>query len=129
VEQILHPYYDDVTISKWLFAEVIEGSSALFKFFVIETSSYSPLMNARINYHFNALNLGSLYRTQAINELDNIRWGLSEIFKRSNANEVQKHLETEFQSRFNNNINSWQTAMYQAMINSYWFCNGGFNNK
>jgi hypothetical protein len=39
---------------------------------------------------------------------------------------VKQHLLIESQTYFRKHINSWQTAMFQALAASDWYCNGGF---
>ncbi len=126
-EQTLHPYYDDATSEQWLFAEVIEDTPVSIRFFVKDIDEWSDVLNARIKTHFNIYDLGSLYISQAGTELANIRLQLNNILEKSSAENVREHLLESFQSRNNNHRNSWQTAMYIAMADNEWFCNGGFN--
>lgn len=126
-EQTLHPYYDDVTSEQWLFSEVIEDTPVSIRFFVKDVNDWSDALNARIKYHFNIYGLASLYTSQAATELANIRSQLNNILVKSNAENVREHLLESFHSRNNNHRNSWQTAMYKAMADNEWFCNGGFN--
>ncbi len=126
-EQTLHPYYDDATSDQWLFAEVIEDIPVSIKFFVKDVDDWSDALNARIKTHFNLYGLASLYISQAGTELANIRAQLNNILEKSSAENVREYLLESFQSRYNNHRNSWQTAMYRAMADDEWFCNGGFN--
>jgi len=126
-EQTLHPYYDDATSDQWLFSEVVEDTPVSIRFFVKDVNDWSDALNARIKAHFNIYGLGSLYTSQAGTELANIRSQLNNILVKSNAENVREHLLESFQSRNNNHRNSWQTAMYKAMADNEWFCNGGFN--
>lgn len=126
-EQTLHPYYDDATSEQWLFSEVLEDTPVSIRFFVKDVDDWSDVLNARIKAHFNIYGLGSLYTSQAGTELANIRSQLNNILVKSNAENVREHLLESFKSRNNNHRNSWQTAMYKAMADNEWFCNGGFN--
>ena len=126
-EQTIHPYYDDITENRWLFAEIIESTPASVRFFLKFEGNWTDTMKARVQKHFDVFELESLYISQSGTELANIRSQLNNILEKSNANEVRNHLLEGFDSRHENHVNSWQTAMYEAMAISEWFCNGGFN--
>jgi len=126
-EQTLHPYYDDVTTDQWLFATVVEDAPASIRFLVRLNNNLNDVLKDRIHNHFNIFGLGSLYASHAGVELANIRNQLRNILIKVGADGVQEHLEDSFRSRYSNHINSWETAMYQAIANNTWFYNGGFN--
>ena len=125
-EQTLHPYYDDTTKHRWLYASVLETAPASIRFFVEVQESSDGVLRARIESHFNTFKLGALYAAHAGAELANIRAQLEDIHSMAGAEAVREHLETGAESRRRNHANSWQTAMYSAMTSSRWFCNGGF---
>lgn len=124
--QTLHPYYDNLPNEQWLYADVIETSPAAIRFFVNAPPNWNDILKARVQYHFVTLNLGSLYVSQAATELANIRGQLISLFNKGGEVAVREHLNEAASSRRENHINSWQTAMYQALANSDWFCRGGF---
>jgi len=126
-EQTLHPYYDDVTRHQWLFAEVVETSPASFQFFVRDVIAYDDELNRRISYHFNALELNVLYASQTGAFVSDIRYRLVDLHAQAGMAEVRSYLQEEEVTRGRNNINSWQRAMFQALAQSDWFCDGGFN--
>lgn len=125
-EQILHPYYDDVSHHQWLMAEVVEDIPASLNFFVHPCNAWSAVVNARIRFHFDTLKLGVLYASQAGTELANIRFLLKKISSELGPDGVRRHLTDCYESRLENQTNSWQTAMYAAMAQNDWFCQGGF---
>ena len=126
-EQTLHPYYDDVTTHQWLFAEVRETSPASFRFFVKNVAAFDEELNARINYHFETLELSFLYASQTGAFVSDIRHRLIDLHDRAGMVEVRSYLREEEETRSRNNINSWQRAMFQALADSDWFCDRGFN--
>lgn len=127
-EQTLHPYYDDVTTHQWLFSEVRETSPASFRFFVRSVAEFDEELNARIKYHFKTLELNVLYASQTGAFVSDIRHRLIDLHARGGMNEVRSYLREEEESRTRNYINSWQRAMFQALADSDWFCEGGFNS-
>ncbi|EKZ9001014.1 hypothetical protein RFA51_002118 [Vibrio fluvialis] len=126
-EQLLHPYFDDVTAHQWLFAEVKETSPASFRFFVKDVAEFNDELNSRIKYHFKTLELNILYASQTGAFTSDIRYRLIDLHNKGGMEEVRSYLREEEESRIRNNINSWQRAMFQALAASDWFCDGGFN--
>ena len=126
-EQTLHPYFDDLTNVRWLFADVEQSHPLSMVFRASPVAGLSPILASRIARHFDMFNLGDLYASHAAEELSNIRYGLHLVATGTNAaNDLLAHLEREAQSRSALYQNSWQTAMYEALAQSDWFCDGGF---
>lgn len=125
-EETLHPYFDNIEDYIWLIAEVNHTSPPTFSFSISPPAHWGQLLIDRVNYHFNSLNLSPLYAVQAAVELNNINFGLQEIFESYGSVGVEDHLSRQARSRYHVNKNSWQTALYLAMSNNEWFCNGGF---
>lgn len=127
-DEILHPYFDNVEDDLWLKAEVNRSSPASLTFFVDPPSTWDKLLQDRVIYHFDSLQLNTLYGSEAATELNNIRFQLHEQFSIGGESAVRLHLEGAARSRQNAYTNSWQTAMYIAISNCDWFCNGGFRD-
>ena len=51
---------------------------------------------------------------------------LRQDFDNGGAAAVRVELEYQWESRQANRVNSWQTATYEALAESDWFCDGGF---
>jgi hypothetical protein len=83
-------------------------------------------LNARIAYQFGLLGLANLYSSQAARETTDIRQNLQRHFDFGGVTAVRAELEFQWESRRANLINSWQTATYEALAESDWFCDGGF---
>jgi HNH endonuclease len=125
-EAILHPYFDDVEQDRWLGAETLEGKPAVVRFFVRSVERWDEVKQARMQRHFKTLKLAALYASNAADELQNLRLGLSRIFRSGGVDGVQAHLRDAAESRAAVHVNSWQTAMYTALVGSDWYCRGGF---
>lgn len=126
-EQTLHPYFDDVEGAQWLFAEVIEVAPAAIRFFAQPPNESGAIKVNRIKHHFQAFKLGALYTSYAAEELTNIRYSLEKIFPLTGADGVRAHLQIQRDSYKAAHLNSWQTAMYGALVASAWYCAGGFS--
>lgn len=123
--EIIHPYYDDISDQQYLFASVNEISPPSLQFY-IKTSPVETMIEKRLKVHFNLFELNDLYSSHAAEELSGIQYRLSKLHRSNGMASVQEHLYEEYQSQFMNNKNSWKTAMYKALSESHWFCNGGF---
>jgi hypothetical protein len=125
-EVTIHPYFDDLSDDTWLEARVIQTKPAAVSFHVAEPPGWSSLMGTRARYHFDLFKLPSLYSAQAASELSGIRFALATVNGSDGADGVKRHLTLQAKSRRRASKNSWQTATYQALADSPWFCAGGF---
>lgn len=126
-EQTLHPYYDDVVDDQWLWATVICDTSTSVTFFVSPPVHWNQVIKDKVYYHFDKLHLNALFISQAGSRMSSMKARLKRLFEQAGASAVEYHLREEFDSSNEVHKNSWETAMYQALANSAWFCNGGFN--
>jgi len=125
-EETLHPYYDDVEKDIWLKTRVIQSTTPSIQFFVDAPPNWDQLLKHRTEFHFDSLSLDDLYSIEAATELAIIEEQLKSYFVRDGVAGVQNFLLESAGSRQKFNLNSWQTAMYIAIANDHWFCNGGF---
>jgi len=127
VDQTLHPYFDDVTTIRWLYADVVQTVPASVTFRAGPPKEIGMLLQKRIVKHFNTFALGALYTSHAAEEISNLRFGLAKIAQTTDSvTAVRAHLISEAESRGAAHLNSWQTAMYEALFNSDWFCSTGY---
>ena len=123
----LHPYFDDVEDDRWLYAEVLEVEPAALRYYVVPDEHWDEVTAVRVQRQFNRLELSRLYGSQAAQELSSIRQQLTDVFDAAGLEGVRSHLSDQAASREAAWINSWQTALYEALAESDWFCGGGFN--
>lgn len=120
-EQIIHPYYDDIGGVIWLNAEIIEREPVAVVFNVAEFSSADEILHARITQQFELLGLGKLYSSHAAEELENINGVLTALKRVPDRNALVDYLQLQYDSCFDRHPNSWNTAMYRALLSSEWF--------
>lgn len=125
-QETLHPYFDDIEDDEWLVAEVINSSPPIVKFSVQKPAKWSNLLFTRVKFHFNSLELNSLYSTQAAKELVRINHMLNKRLNEGGQVSVSKFLLEEAESSSMASLNSWQSAMYRAIGNDKWYCSLGF---
>ncbi|MBP2611446.1 hypothetical protein [Agrobacterium pusense] len=125
-QQSFHPYFDDFDDAQWLLAEVVETSPAAVRFSVAAPAGWSATKISRATRHFEAFRLAALYASHAGVEISNIRYSLERVAASGTAHDVRLHLSERAESARHAQPNAWQTATYQALAASDWFCAGGF---
>lgn len=126
-EQLLHPYYDDYNNEAWLFAEVMEVTPVVFRYFAAPPAHWAYWEKQRVSKHLTQLQLDQLFSNNAGSRLSEIRARLMSLFKAGGPTAVREHLRGELESSEACHINSWPSAMFRAASISAWFCAGGFS--
>lgn len=128
-EQTLHPYFDDIEHERWLHATVQEVKPAALTFSVVPSITWRPVKTERVATHFKTFGLGALYATHAAVEINNMRHSLTKLlYVPDSPHTISAYLRERADSCAAAHLNSWQTATYDALANSEWFCSGGFIN-
>ena len=129
-KQCLHPYFDHQKFidDQWLYAEIEQTSPTNIRFRVQPPTDWDEISKERVHSHFHDFKLAARYAIEASNELACLRDTLSCYSEQIGSEGVKRHLEIVAQSHFRQHINSWQTAMFQALSVSNWYCGGGFAN-
>lgn len=127
-DQTLHPYFDNMDGEQWLYSEVCIGTPASLRFYVAPPDAWDEVIKKRIIKHFESLQLGSLYASHSGSELAAIKVMIEMLFHRGGSESVKSYLRDIHGSHAALHHNSWQTAMYQALENCDWYCDGGFYN-
>ncbi len=125
-EETLHPYYDDIDNDNWLVAKVNHTTPPSITYSVAPPDSWPDSLKIRVNNHFNSLDLNKLYSTQAAVLLRGLFHRLDSIYNMKGSDGVRKYLESEAESRYMYDKNSWETSFYKAICIDNWFCDGGF---
>lgn len=126
-ETFIHPYFEDIPNVKWLHADVLEKTTPAVRFNIHPPQDWDIILTQRVINQFDILQLGPLYSNQAAREMNDIREGLKTHFKNEGPGKVYQELEHQWHSRRANQLNSWQTALYEALKNSQWYWQGGFD--
>lgn len=125
--QSLHPYFDHQSFinEQWLFAEVIQTVPMAIRFYVQAPGYWNDISKARVQAHFRDFKLASRYTVEAGNQIACLRDTLSQYRELLGVEGVRQHLKIETQTYAKQHINSWQTAMFQALSGSGWYCDSG----
>lgn len=126
--QSLHPYFDHQSFinEQWIYAEVIQTMPATIHFYVAAPTHWDDISKARVQSHFNDFKLASRYSLEASNQLACLRDSLVSYRELLGFDGIRRHLAIEAQAYDRQHRNSWQTAMFQALAASDWYCDGGF---
>ena len=124
-QQTIHPYFDDYTQETWLYAQVVEVSPPALMFYVRAPNHWAMVDQERVKWHFDVFKLGRLFTSNAGNELGEMR---SHLVKGLAGNEaaIKLHLKEQAETCRDAHVNSWRTAMYEALSNNEWFLGDGF---
>ena len=120
--QTLHPYYDNFTSEQWLYARVLQPLK--IDFFVNPPITWNQVDKDRVQEHFKNYKLDKRFSIEASNILANLNYKFTQYF--SNPTDIKQELEREYNINKSLHLNSWGTAMYQALYQDQWYCNGGF---
>ncbi len=123
--QTLHPYYDNFTTQQWLFARVLNTSPVSIEFYVNAPSFWTQVDKDRVKAHFDNYCLAQRFSLKAASDLAKLRYKLSQYF--TNVTDIANELKNEYTSYQSLHLNSWETAMYQALYQDQWYCNGGYS--
>ncbi len=120
--QTLHPYYDDFTSDQWLFARVLQPLA--IEFYVQPPQAWNQLDKDRVKSHFDNYQLYNRFKVEAVNALADLREEF--LLFNSSTIEIQQELQKKAIVYEVRHKNSWETAMYQALYQDQWYCNGGY---
>lgn len=124
--QFIHPYFDKMPPGKWLYAKVNETEPASFHYYADPPAEWPEALRERVIYHFTELDLDELYITHAGSLLSKKRPRLVKRMKASGVSAVVRWLREEQEDAEEDHPNSWETAFFDACLDSSWFINGGF---
>lgn len=128
--QLFHPYFDSMD-GRWLVAEVKEECPPAATFYVSQVSGRDQAVTARLKHQFKILKLGSLYSANAANELSSIEFQIRRLHEGPGGEKkVRDYLSDAKQSASDAAYPvEWKVALYEALAESTWYCNGGFTFK
>jgi hypothetical protein len=125
-EQTLHPYYDVRLLgSRWLRASIIPGTPVVITYSAHPPAAWTLIDRQRVQRHFVVCGLGTVFASNANDELGPLKTRLEKLEARGGAAAVQAHLIEET-ANHSARPNSWQLSMYEALATDAWFTGGGF---
>jgi 5-methylcytosine-specific restriction endonuclease McrA len=126
LDETIHPYFDNIESDRWLHARVLELPQTPLNFYVETPSDWDHSLSNRVKKHFKSFQLGKLYTTQAARELITRKLSIYQNFETGGTEGMKNVLKDNYLTHKAANLNSWQTAMYEALLHSEWYCSEGF---
>lgn len=122
-EQVIHPYFDDrLTETSWLFAEIIKDKTPFVNFYVQSSYGWTPDDFLRAATHLEVFKLKTRFLKQALLELSN----LGKFYSSDSAENIRIDMDREARKEYNNEKNSWKTALYRELARNTWYHEGGY---
>lgn len=120
-EEVIHPYYDDFTDEKWIFAEMIEGENIAFEFKVKCPEEWDETKKRRAENHFRKFKLNDLYKPYAAEEYIACFSRIKRAYLSGGRELAIERLKEDIEDKDKIRLNTWQSAMYQAIIDNNWY--------
>lgn len=120
-EEVIHPYYDNFSDEEWIGAKLIENDPVAFEFYVKCPSSWDEIKKKRAQNHFEKFELNNLYKPYAAEEYTYCSSRIQRLYLRGGKELAIEELKEAIEDRKKLRLNTWQAAMYKAIIDSEWF--------
>lgn len=120
-EEIIHPYYDDFASSVWLKARVVKGEPVTFEFYVVKPEDWDDIKYKRACNHFKVFGLNDLYKPYACERFCECLGRIKRILVKGGQEAAKEHLRECIVEKRENRLNTWEEAMYDALLESDWF--------
>lgn len=119
-EQSLHPYFDHEHFfsEQWLFAEISPSWPDVARYFVKAPESWDVVSKKRIESHFVDFKLAEIYEIEAASEISGQTYYFDMLKTNSGRQVLINYLEDRAKSYAMVYVNSWQTALYQALVSA-----------
>jgi hypothetical protein len=123
--QIPHPYFESSEIENdiWLFSEIQKTAPPTATFHTKCPAKWQRDLAKRIETYFKDFNLAHRFSIEASNRLISICYMLKIL---DTIDLRKQYLETYAKTEITIRKNSWEAALYTALVNSDWFIETGF---
>jgi hypothetical protein len=119
--ETIHPYYDYFEDEIWIKVNIIEEFPIGFEFKVVKPDSWNDEKFDRAENHFNTFLLNKLYSAHASEIFAPYKIQLKKLFIRRGEDAVKEDLEDRIEAHREIRLNSWEAAVYFALLNCDWF--------
>lgn len=122
-KETIHPYYDDFNDNVWIKARIIEEIPIGFNFFVSKPENWTEEKFKRAKNHFKVFKLNHLYAAHASDAFVPYKSMLKKRYVRGGVGAIKGDLQDQIEVFREARLNSWEAAMYEAILDSEWFFN------
>lgn len=123
---MLHPYAMP-DIGRWLWAEVIDEYPISVRFHAKPDSDLDSELAERIKNQFAALHLSELFSIVSAPDIAQKNKTLERVFGGNNPVPVESYLREIAKDAFQNDENSRQGVLFEALADNNFYCSGGFS--
>ena len=125
---MLQPYFEgsELTEGQWLFASVFQSSPLMIDYQALPPRQWDKALRLRVKQHFTDFDLKARFSFEAATELGALRYILKPLDASAGRLGVKQHLKVVAAGEHENFKNSWKTALYQALADSDWYIDGGY---
>lgn len=121
----LHPYLDRIAHERWLDARTsYDGETVRLEFFVNPPTAWDTTLTARVAYHFEILELGTRYATDANRVITDLAFRVDQLRVLGGAATVRAYLQDEATTRFRADVNSIEGVAYGTLAGDDRYCHG-----
>ncbi|MDX3838960.1 HNH endonuclease family protein [Streptomyces europaeiscabiei] len=121
----LHPYLDRIPHDRWLDARTSHGGETVrLEFFVNPPAAWDATLTARVTYHFEVLELGTRYATDANRVITDLPFRVDQLRVFGGAAMVRAYLQDEAITRFRADSNSIEGVVYETLAGDDRYCQG-----
>ncbi len=123
--QFFHPYFDNWEKWEFLLADVSINGAVNVNFRVFQANGMPELEFGRARFHFDALELGTLYSGLSAVELVDQKGAFSDHFA-DGVKSLRDELTFLANSAAQRHLNNWRAALYRGLAACDEFVEGGF---
>lgn len=122
--QCFHPYYDHAPLmrDRWLFAEILPTNPVSARYFVQTPQGWTPHLTLRAGNHFREYDLAKRFAIEAANEISALIPTFTQA-PRMSPREIRSALVRRLTAHRQQQCNSWQIGLFEALHECDWFCN------
>lgn len=126
-DQTLHPYFDDLSGQRWLYASVEKSMPASVEFYVKPPGAWTADFANRVRGHFSAFGLSRRFSIQANRMIAGQRVWLQGLHDKTGKVGVSDTLREMAESYMDVNLNKLEGVVLESLSMSSWYCAGGFS--
>ncbi|WP_319347832.1 HNH endonuclease [Streptomyces sp. NY05-11A] len=123
---LLHPNFENVSMERWLKAEVTPGSPGVLRYFVAAPPHWDAMLADRVRHQFGFLDLATRYSSKANHTLGGMRQHFAKQLEKNRASGLRIYLEDLASSHRADDLNGWAGVAYSAWAADDAFCQGSF---
>lgn len=124
-EELLNPYFDDLSHEIWLKCRVVNPFPK-YEFYVDAPANWNVQLINRVENHLKVLDLKELFALQCVSEYSGSLLYFKNTFNKKGEIGLREFLFGMYESNADDMKNHWKTAFYKGLFENSDFCQGRF---